>query len=117
GGTITGPGTVQLDTAATFNFTGGTTTGAPVFLSNATLDIGAGATAPASFVMAGATGHVTGTLQNGQSLWVRGQGSHGTGLVTATGTFTNLGNLRLESVVSNYESNFAGDFTNGPSGV
>jgi hypothetical protein len=117
GGTITGPGTVQLDTAATLNFTGGTTTGAPVFLSNATLDLGAGATAPASFVMAGVNGHVTGTLQNGQSLWVRGQGSHGTGLVTAAGTFTNLGNLRLESVISNYESNFAGDFTNGPSGV
>ncbi|HEV2851265.1 MAG TPA: SdrD B-like domain-containing protein [Thermoanaerobaculia bacterium] len=113
GGAFIGSAAILND--ATFNFNGGTITGETAVLVNSRLNLAPSATGQASFAMSGPSGRITGNLLTGQTLWIRGQdfGSHTT--VTAAGSFSSAGLIRLQSQNAGYESILAipvGSLTN-----
>lgn len=115
GGTIANNGTVLLNSASVVNFDGGTATGNPVILINSTLNFGT-ATGAATFVMSG-TGTMNGTIQPGQTAWVRGSGIGSHTTITMGAGFINRGTIRIESIDSSWVSHLTGNLTNAVGGV
>lgn len=110
GGTISGAGLLQL-TSSTLTFDGGTTTGTPPLLVNSELAFGS-STGPARFVMSGGSGRASGTIAAGQEMWVRGSNAGGHTTVSLPSGLSNSGAIRLESIDGGYTSNLSGDLTN-----
>jgi uncharacterized repeat protein (TIGR01451 family) len=112
-GTVTPVGGVLLSGGA-FNCNGGTTGGTTFTLRSSALNIGAGGTDAAVFILLGSTS-LTGNVAAGQTLWVRGDNSVGNTTVTAASGFTNAGQIRIESQDQAFSSSFtvtAGTLTN-----
>ena len=94
--------------SATFNFNGGDINGVPT-LNTVNLNLGATATAPATFNL-GNTTSLTGDVKPGQQLNVRG-GQSSNALLLAAAGFTNGGTIVLETSTSSFQSNL--QVTNG----
>ncbi|HET7435886.1 MAG TPA: kelch repeat-containing protein [Thermoanaerobaculia bacterium] len=101
---------------ATFNFNGGTFTGLPPALIDGKFNFGPNS-AGSGTVAIGGVSTISGATAPGQVVWIRGGGLSGNTTVTAAPGFINNGTLRLESIVSTYQSTLAGAFTNGATGV
>src|SRR6185295_18368375 len=99
---FTGLGSLSV-TSGTLNYNGGTLPGTE-FLTNAGLNLGAGGTGAATFVLSGSC-TLSGDVAAGQTLWVRGGGSSLNTTVTAASGFTNTGLIRLESITAGHPSN------------
>lgn len=117
GGGFAVTGAFTITGGGTLSYSGGTITGTPTILGS-TLEIGASASAVASFVIGG-TSTLQGDLQAGQSIWVKG-GEAGHALLLLPTNMVNNGTLRIESVSSSWNSDIAmsgGTLTNSATGI
>jgi hypothetical protein len=80
------------------NFDGAALAG-DAWLVNSALNIGTGGTGAANFMLAGAS-TLTGTIAAGQTVWVRGDGSHGSATLTTVGDVHNAGVIDLQATDS-----------------
>ena len=94
-GTLAIDGAFSMSGATTLNFNGGEITGTPV-LSGSSLNIGAGGTSPAAFVMRG-TSTLNGNISVGQRVVVQSGINGANATLTAATGFTNSGDITLES--------------------
>jgi hypothetical protein len=111
-------GAVSLSTA-NFNFNGGTVTGMPVLTSSA-LSIGAGGTAPVTFIMRRSSSTLSGDIPAGHTAGVQGSNASGTATLTAAGGISNAGTIHLESIDSTQPSKLtvsSGTLTDAATGV
>jgi len=93
------------------DFNGGTTPGARLpLLINSRIRFGASSDA-ATFILTG-PGQAEGTINAGQTLWVRGQDLGGHTTVTASPSLINEGTIRIESADGGWQSFLVGDVTN-----
>ncbi len=119
GNLIVESSSVFSTTGGTFNFNGGTVTGAPQIIAS-TLNIGGGATGAATFSTRSSS-VLTGNIASGQTILIQGDNSFGAATLTAASGFTNAGTITLESVDgSGSSSNFivtSGTLTNAVGGV
>ncbi len=120
-------GTLQIDGVLdayniTFNYGGGTINGASgaPYLIDSQLNLGSQAVNPAAFWITGSASTITGNIQAGQTVWVRGSGPGSSTSFVVTNGFVNSGTLRLESVDGGYNTYFYinnGALTNASGGV
>jgi hypothetical protein len=89
GGTIANAGTVTVDGGSTFEEGGGTTSGNPITVVSAGLDLTGAASS--SFALEGPSGTMAGDIAAGQSVDILGPLS--SAIVTTAGSFTNDGVL------------------------
>ncbi len=120
-------GTLEIDGALnvdgmSFNYGGGTingTSGTP-YLIGSQLNLEPQAVNPATFWITGSASTITGNIQAGQTVWVRGSGPGSSTSFVVTNGFVNSGTLRLESVDGGYNTYFYinnGALTNAGGGV
>ncbi|MBN2507751.1 MAG: immunoglobulin domain-containing protein [Verrucomicrobia bacterium] len=106
-----------LDLQGTFEAAGGTIAG-PVRLRGASVRVTASPAAPVTLDLWGACTLWTDNLSN-TVLWVHGNNPGGSGVLSAAGTFTNHGTIRLESTDAGHAGilNVTGALVNASSGV
>jgi hypothetical protein len=120
GGTLTSTGTVSVANSASFNFNGGTTSGNPILVTNAALNLGPSATETASFTTHGGSSTLSGNVAANTTILVQGADAGGSATLTAAASFSNAGTITLQSTNQNWDSNLvvaAGTLTNAATGI
>ena len=117
-GTLAIDGALSMSSNAILNFNGGIISGTPV-LTSSTLNIGAGGTSAAAFLMRG-TGKLSGDISVGQRVVVQSGVIGANATLTAATGFTNSGDITLESTLNPWSSRLnvtSGTLTNTATGV
>lgn len=118
GGSISAEGAFDMESMR-FDYEAGSMTGT-LYLAVVDLRMDPVGNDPVSLILAGSGSRLTGRLNPGQSVWLRGDGRVGHSTIVFGDDFENNGTVRMESATSSYTTSASmggGSFRNGPEGT